>query len=84
MATIYSRIVTASPFAGVHRNLIVTLAARHKLPETNEVGEQSRKLIVVAVRPAVLDDKIPSFPIAELTKARAKGLRTFGQAVSSG
>src|SRR5262249_26807868 len=25
-------IVTASPLAGVHRNLIVTLAARHKLP----------------------------------------------------
>jgi putative ABC transport system substrate-binding protein len=25
-------IVTASPMAGVHRNLIVTLAARHKLP----------------------------------------------------
>ena len=25
-------IVTASPLAGVHRNLIATLAARHKLP----------------------------------------------------
>ena len=52
--------------------------------ETNQVRKERRKLIIVAIRPAVLDDKIPSLLIAEITKAGAKGLRTFGQTVSSG
>src|SRR5512132_4422534 len=50
--------------------------------ETSQVRNKRRKLIVVAVRPAVLDDKIPSFLIAEIAQAQAKGFRTFGQTVS--
>src|SRR5262245_55295093 len=50
--------------------------------ETSQVRNERRKLIVVAVRPAVLDDKIPSFLIAEIAQAHAKGFRTFGQTVS--
>jgi hypothetical protein len=52
--------------------------------ETNQVRKQRRKPIIVAIRPAVLDDKIPSLLIAEIAQARAKSLGAFGQTVSSG
>ena len=52
--------------------------------ETNQVRKERRKPIIVAIRPAVLDDKIPSLLIAEITQAGAKDLGTFGQTVSSG
>ena len=52
--------------------------------ETNEVRKERRKLIILAIRPAVLDDKIPSLLIAEITKARAKGLGAFRQTICSG
>ena len=52
--------------------------------ETNQVRKERRKPIIVAIRPAVLDDKIPSFLIAEIVQARAKSLRALGQTVSSG
>ena len=52
--------------------------------ETNQVCKERRKPIIVAIRPAVLNDKIPSLLIAEIAQARAKGLRALGQTVSSG
>ena len=52
--------------------------------ETSQVRHERRKPIIVAIRPAVFDDKIPSFLIAEIAQARAKGLWAFGQTVRSG
>ena len=52
--------------------------------ETSQVRKERRKPIIVAIRPPVLDDKIPSLLIAEIAQTRAKGLWAFGQTVSSG
>jgi hypothetical protein len=47
--------------------------------ETSQIRNERRKPIIVAIRPAVLDDKIPSVLIAEIAQARAKGFWAFGQ-----
>jgi hypothetical protein len=47
--------------------------------ETNQVRKESRKPIILAIRPAVLDHKIPSLLIAEIAQTRAKGLRALGR-----
>ena len=52
--------------------------------ETSQVRKERRKPIIPAIRPPVLDDKIPSLLIAEIAQTRAKGLGAFGQTVSSG
>jgi hypothetical protein len=55
----------------------------HIDPKANQISEQSRKTIVLAISPAGFDHKILPLPIAELTKARAKGLEAFAQTFGS-
>jgi hypothetical protein len=49
--------------------------------ETDQFRQQRRKPVITAVRPAVFDDEVLPFMLAELTQASSKRVGALGQAV---
>jgi hypothetical protein len=52
--------------------------------EMDQLRQQCRQPLVVAVGPAVLDDEVPPLAITDIPQAVAKRLGAFGQAVGGG